>query len=259
MDERLSQLMQQALQHPKGSHQRRLATSRIIGILQKLPQFQHRYYKSRCPDEDLFSEALSKTWLWFSNNVHKFKPRTPSIRQDLVKWLASWLRYRILDVLEKRSKETSRCCSLDVPVSVNSDGEQISRLELVSNEGKILGTPSNPYILSGLESYIESLQKQKNQQLVITLERYIEQDPDGRLRKSHPRNFPKCNSQLLISRLFPIRQESTSNLSEIAREFNIRYQTLMSHWKRRTIPLLQAIVQEIEIALEFTDPILTRI
>ncbi len=236
-DKQLRQLITQACQHPDGSREWQRAMHRLLVTVQELPEFKQYSYQN-CP-EYLF-DALNRTWEWFSRNLRSFEPRTSSIRKDLVTWIDGYLYWRKKD-LAKANHNISFHLSLDAPINADCDGEEISRLEQLSAQGRILGTPSNPYVLSGLEIYITSLQKQKNQRLVQNLELYIEQDPDRRLRKCHPRNYPECNSQLLSLRLLPILKNPPDTLASISREFHINYQTLVSHWKLKTVPLLQEI------------------
>lgn len=236
-DKRLRQLIAQVCQHPDGSCEWRRAMHRLLVTVQGLPEFK-RYSYQNCPEYKF--DALNRTWEWFSRNLRSFEPRTSLIRQDLVKWIDGYLYWRIKDLaVAKTYQETSLHYSLDAPIKANCDGEKTSRLEQLSAQGEILGTPSNPYTLSGLEIYIESLQKQSEQRIAVELADYIEQDPDMRLKKCYPRNHPECNSQLLSQRLLFIFKNPPDTLASIAREFNINYQTLVSHWKLKTIPLLK--------------------
>ena len=74
---------------------------------------------------------------------------------------------------------------------------------------------------------------------------YVEQDPENRLTNCYPRQAPHCHCQCLGVRL--LLQEPPDRLSTLAREFNINYQTLSSHWKRKCLPLLR------EIALGYIE------
>ena len=109
----------------------------------------------------------------------------------------------------------------------------------------MLGTLSNPHILSGLEIYLEQQQRQSEQHLVIKLANYIEQDPNRKLKNCYPRQHPECNCQALSQRLLFIFKNPPDKLADIARECQINYQTLAWHWKRKALPLLQSIAIEL--------------
>ena len=238
-DERLRQLIAAVYQHPDGSLEWRRAMSRLLIVIQGLPEFR-KYSRLDCPD--YFLDGLNLTWEWLSRNIRKFEPSTSSIREDLVKWINGYLYWRIKDLATPNPR---RDYPLDHPIK-GSDGVESTTLgERITEQGQILGTPSNPSILSGLEIYIEQLQKQSEQRVVLELALYIEQDPKKKLRNCYPRDHPDCNCQLLSKRLLFIFKDPPDKLTDIAQEFNINYQTLVSHWKRKGLPLLQTIAREL--------------
>ena len=242
-DERLCQLIATVCQHPDGSSEWRRAMSRLLIVVQGLPEFS-RYSRLDCPDYLL--DALNRTWEWLSRNIRNFKPRKSSIREDLVKWINGYLYWRIKDLTSPGfPPKTMFYYSLDAPIEFDDSQEKITHLEQVSEQGQLLGTSSNPSVLSGLEIYIEQLQKQSEERIVLKLALYIEQDPKRQLRNCYPRKHPECNCQLLSLRLLFIFKNPPDTLADIAREFNINYQTLLSHWKRKALPLLQKIAIEL--------------
>ncbi|MEH1901888.1 MAG: hypothetical protein V7L04_10855 [Nostoc sp.] len=237
-DERLRQLIAAVCQHPDGSREWRKAMSRLLILIQGLPEFK-KYSSIDCPDH--FLDALNQSLEWFSHNIRNFQPRTSTVRSDLVKWLKSYLYWRIKDLNSPSSLRGKRFhLSLDESI-MDADAEITTWLERVSEEGRLLGTPSNPYVLSGLEIYLEQLQQQSQQCLVANLADYIEQDPDKQLRNCYPRKHPECNCQVLSQRLLFIFKNPPDRLTDIARECQINYQTLVSHWKLKAIPLLQEV------------------
>lgn len=237
-EERLRQLITAVCQHPDGSREWRKAMSRLIIFLQGLPEFR-KYSRQDCPD--YFLDALNQTWDWFSRNIKNFKPRTSSTRTDLVRWLNGYLYWRLRD---SNSPNTTHL-SLDETISDADSGQITSWLERVSEHGQLLGTPSNPSGLSGLEIYLEQQQRQSEQHLVIELANYIEQDPKRKLQNCYPRQHPECNCQVLSQRLLFVFKNPPDKLADIAREFQINYQTLRSHWQSKGIPLLQKIAIEL--------------
>jgi hypothetical protein len=233
-EERLRQLITTVCQHPDGSREWRKAMSRLIIVLQGLPEFR-KYSSLDCPD--YFLDALNQTWEWFSRNIRNFKPHTSSTRTDLVKWLNGHLYWRLRDLNSPNSSTVSIYRTIS-----DSDGVEITTwLERVSQEGQLIGTPSNPRVPSGLEIYLEQQQRQSEQNIVANLTLYIEQDPEKQLRNCYPRKHPECNCQLLSQRLLFIFKNPPDKLADIARECQIKYPTLVSHWKSKGIPLLQSI------------------
>ncbi|MEH2179047.1 hypothetical protein [Nostoc sp.] len=237
-DERLRQLIATVCQHPDGSQEWRKAMSRLLILIQGLPEFR-KYSSIDCPD--YFLDALNQTLEWFSQNVRNFQPRTSSVGDDLIRWIKSYLYWRIKD-LNSPSPLWGKKFHLSLDESIlNPDAEITTWLERVSEQGQLLGTPANPYVLSGLEIYLENLQQQSQQRLVGNLAVYIEQDPDKQLQNCYPRKHPECNCQVLSQRLLFIFKNPPDTLADIARESQINYQTLVSHWKLKAIPLLQEV------------------
>lgn len=227
-DERLRQLIGAACQHPDQSQEWRRAMSRLLIVVQGLPEFR-KYSRPDCPAYLL--DALNRTWEWLSRNIRNFKPHTSCIRADLVKWINGYLYWRIKDLAQPNFLAEH---SLD-ETTKDADGvESTTKLEQLSSN-----------TLSGIEGHIEQLQKQSEQHLVLQLEFYIEQDPERKLRNCYPRKHPNCNCQLLSQKLLSIFKDPPDKLTDIAREFNINYQTLLSHWKRKALPLLQEIAIEL--------------
>ena len=238
-DERLRQLIANVNQHPDGSPEWRRAMSRLLVVIQGLPEFR-KYSRLDCPDY-LF-DGLNRTWEWLSRNIRKFEPRTSSIREDLVKWINGYLYWRVKDLATPNFLSEYR---LD-DTTKDSDGVEITTwLDRLSDQGQMVGSTSNPSVLSGLEIYIEQLQKQSEQRVVLELADYIEQDPKSKLQNCYPRDHPECNCQLLSQRLLFIFKDPPDRLTDIAQEYNINYQTLVSHWKRKGLPLLQTIAIEL--------------
>lgn len=238
-DERLRQLIAAACQHADGSPEWRRAMSRLLIVVQGLPEFR-RYSRIDCPDYWL--DALNRTWEWLSRNIKNFKPRTSSIREDLVKWINGYLYWRIKDLAAPNFPTEH---SLDETTKDSDGGESTTKLEQMSEQRQMLGRQFNTPTLTGIDAHIAQLQRQSEQHLVLKLELYIEQDPEGQLRSCYPRQHPDCNCQLLSQRLLCIFKDPPDRLADVAREFNINYQTLTYHWKQKGIPLLQKIAIEL--------------
>ena len=127
--------------------------SRLLIVVQGLPEFS-RYSRLDCPDYLL--DALNRTWEWLSRNIRNFKPRKSSMREDLVKWINGYLYWRIKDLTSPGSPTKATFhYSLDAPIEFGDSQEKITHIEQVAEQGQLLGTSSNPSVLSGLEIYID--------------------------------------------------------------------------------------------------------
>jgi hypothetical protein len=236
-EKQLHQLLENVLQQSDDSKEWQRAMGRLLIYLQGLPEFR-RYVQPNSPA--YFLDALNKTWEWFSREIGTFKPRTDSLHQDLVRWINGYLYWRMKD---GASQNLSIGLSLDRPMGTDESGAISSWLDRISNSGEIVGKGFTPPSFSGLDTYIAKLQTEATQTVGLALETYIEQDPDQKLRKSHPSQHPECNSQMLTQRL--LLKHPPDKLADIARNFNANYQTLNSHWKGKTLPLLR------DLAIEF--------
>lgn len=242
-DEKLRQLLATVIQHPAGSLRRRRAVERLLIAVQKFPEFNRYLYPSRT---SYLSEAWNRTLEWLYQNINNFKPHSSSVREDLVRWINGYLYWRIRDLAKTESfSEGIFHFSLDVPMDFDDSQEQPTYLEQVAEQRQLLGTISKPTVLSGIDGYIEQIQRQSEEQLVLKLELYIKQDPKGELRSCYPRYHSECNCQELSQRLLFIFKNPPDRLADIAREFNINDQSLRWHWKQKALPLLQKILIEL--------------
>ncbi|MEG4943200.1 hypothetical protein [Microcoleus sp. F4-D5] len=212
-DERLCKLILAICSESPDSSQRPELMNRLLRQLQLLPKLSkssHPYYY----------EAVNKTWEWLDKNLHKFHPRRSPIQASLTTWINAHLGYRIHDLhTTKNQKELS----LD--------------LDALERSGFY-----NDY-LDGLEVEIERIERQEKQAVARAIVKYIDRDPEYELRKCHPRNRPDCNCQVLVQRLF--LQQSPEKMAVIARQLNIKTQTIYSFWKRTGLSKLQGIGRHI--------------
>lgn len=219
LDDQLKNLIAEVCQYPNPSLERQKALNRLLILVQHLPGLM----KSSNPD---YLDALNRTWEWFGKQIHTFQPRPPSLQVSLVKWINGYLYWRIQDLY----KSDNSIYSLD---AVNEGELESNLLDKLSERG--FSTP----IPSGLEGYIEQLQKQETQRIGLQLEQYIEQDTDQKLQKCHPKAHPNCNCLLLTHRLR--LKDPPDKFADVTRDLNVNYQVLVAHWKRKCLPLLQEI------------------
>lgn len=221
MDEQLRELIAEVCKHPHQSPKKQKALNRLLILIQNLPGLA----KSNHPE---YLDALNRTWEWLGQNIHTFEPRPPSLQGSLVKWINGYLYWRIRDIHRPDDRAPF---SFDEPIGGDETG--LTYLEQLSDTG--FGTPS----LRGLDGYIEQLQRQEKQRIALELERYIESDQAGKLGNCYPKAHPNCNCLLLSQRLR--LKDPPDKLVQLARELDVSYQTLVAHWKRKCLPLLQEI------------------
>ncbi len=218
LDERLSTLITEIRQNPDRSRKGRTAMHKLLLEIDQLPGL----IKLTHPN---YPEALNLTLGWVSRKIANFEPRPPSVSESFVKWINGYLRGRIKDLY---SSDPNAPISLDALIAV--DAGKTTRLELLHD-----------FTLNGLDGMIENAQKETTQRIGLELELYIEQDPEGKLKNSYPRSHPECNCQFLSMRR--VLKNPPDKFQNLAKELNVKYTTLNSHWKRKCEPSLQEIAR----------------
>jgi hypothetical protein len=203
----------------QGERQKNL--DRLLKVIQRLPKILKSSHSN-------YPDALNQTWIWVSRNIDSFDIYSPLLQERLVGWINSYLRWRIRDLY---LPDRHYWASLDRPIRLGED-ERTTWLE-------ILPDPQFPPPLTLLDIHIIKIQNDETQRIGLELEHYIEQDPEGKLKSCHPRQYQICNCQVLAQRL--LLKEPPDKLTKVSEEFSINYQTLNSHWKQKCLPLLQEI------------------
>jgi hypothetical protein len=221
-DKHLNDLLLAAIQAPSESLEKRKALHRLLVSLQKLPSIA----KSTHPD---YSIALSNTWQWVCRNIDNFDISKSSLQEitledALVNWVNGYLRRRIQDLYLDKDTNT---LSLDVH-NMDSSGNQFDNYL----ESKLI-TPT----LCGLDAEIEKERQKYYYNIACKIREYIQNDPHSILKSSHIRGNLRCNCQHLSERL--LLQENPDSLKMISEELNVNYQTLVTRWSRRCLPLLR--------------------
>lgn len=221
MDEQLRELIAEVCKYPSASPEKQKALNRLLIQVQRLPGLA----KSSHPD---YLQALNRTWEWLSQNIQTFEPRPPSLQESLVKWINGYLYWRIQDLYASNERVPRSFDEL-----VRGEKVGITYLEQLATTG------FSPPTLTGIDGYIEQVQREEKQRIGLKVEQYIEDDPEQKLRQCHPKASPHCNCHLLSKRIS--LQSPPDKFSQLARELNINYQTLVQHWKRSCLPLLKTI------------------
>lgn len=208
MDEQLYQLIAQVCQYPWKSPKRQKAMNLLLREIQLLPGLG----KSPHPD---YLDALNNTFEWVNRQIcQDFNPARPLVQKRLLQWINSYLYWRIKDLyLQGKSDRTY---SLDAPIADNQT--ETSLLELLPTTGFEIPTRS------GLDSYIEQIEREQQQIIGLKLEQYVREDPQEKLRNCRPQSYPNCNCQLLSSRV--LLKSAPDKFTVLAKELSINYQTL---------------------------------
>jgi len=220
LDVRLTAIITEVRQHPANSRKWRYAMNRLLLEIQQLPGLA-------TSSHPIYPAALNRTLEYVSLNLAKFDLNSPSVSESFVKWINGYLRWRIKDLY---SPNKDAPLSLDAPIA--ADVGDITLLDVVAD-----------FTLSGLDGIIESSQRETTQRIGLELEIYIDRDPEGKLQNSYPRSSPECNCQLLSQRF--VLKNPPDKFTDLAREFDIPYTTVNSHWKRKCEPLLQEIAKHL--------------
>ncbi|NJK99901.1 MAG: hypothetical protein HC838_05155 [Spirulinaceae cyanobacterium RM2_2_10] len=247
MDEQAEQLRQwlaTVQQQPRTSLAWRRAMHHLLLTIQQLPGLA----RSSHPD---YGEVLDDVLLRLADEIGEFVPQGDSLTQSLTHWLNLKLRlkYAVRDLHQpprSRRRAQQRTAqrefaeqarqpplSLDAPLTDDSSESFADRL--------LADLPRNFWELQA--QIAQAQQQQATEQVGQAVQRYIETDPDGRLRASHPQAHPDCHSQMLSQRL--LLKQPPDKLVMIARDCNINYHTLNWHWKHKGLPLLRAIAAEL--------------
>ncbi|MEA5573012.1 hypothetical protein [Calothrix sp. UHCC 0171] len=227
-EKHLNILLLAAMQAPPDSLERRKALHRLLVNLQKLPGIA----KSSHPDYPI---ALSNTWQWVCRNIDNFDVGKSSIQDiiledALVNWINGYLRRRIQDLyLDKDTK----ILSLDA-FNQDDSGNQLSN----TLESKLVAPT-----LSGLDAEIEKERQKYYKKIADEIRLYIERDPDNILQNSHIKGNTQCNCQYLSKRL--LLKNNPDSLKTISQELNTPYQTIVTRWSRRCLPLLRETFEKI--------------
>ena len=226
-DDHLHQIITAVCQHPDSSREWRKAMHQLLSYIQRLPGL------ARCSHPD-YPEVLNDTLALVPEKIQEFQPDPSSLTNSLVNWINYKLRhkYRVLELYQPASSEQ---LSLDNLVRTE-EGSRETFTDLLPDP-----RPSNIWELEDLLEQWQ--QQQKTESIGTKLRHYIEQDPEGKLRSCVSRKHPKCNCHLLSQRLY--LKNPPDNLTRFASEFNIPYQTVVTHWKKKGLPLLQEIAREL--------------
>lgn len=90
---------------------------------------------------------------------------------------------------------------------------------------------------------VEYLLEQERGYIAKALKRYVEEDPESKLRNCYVRDRPDINCQVLVQKRF--LQNPPLTLQEIAKELKTKLPTVQSRFERNCLPLLRDIATKL--------------
>ena len=231
-DSSLCQLIKQALQDSEKDRDIHNAVEVLALAIDQLPEVKVYLSQGWLP---YYDEALPMTMRDVKRNINKFPQayglnmasvncQNPSeanqVRKSFIKWVIMILKRDCYDVRRRRDKQP----------------QVFSTSDLVEGEVFLV---DNSLAIEKYAITMDRLIQQEQLSIVEELKLYIEQDPEEKLQNSHPRGRADCNCQVLSQRI--LLDNFPSEIKNIAKELNIPYQTLLTHWKRNCLPLLRKI------------------
>ncbi|MEM6398609.1 MAG: sigma-70 family RNA polymerase sigma factor [Cyanobacteria bacterium P01_D01_bin.116] len=205
LDEKLSQLIRDTCQHPRGSLKRQRGMTEIIKLIQR------KLWKDN--SNRFYGDALQRTWLYFCRNLceattgQKFDPE----RSSVITWLNAYLK---LELRKFRCNENEQRMRFVSEITTDT-GEVIDPLETVAAPRDI-------------------------PPIVETSKKWLETDPTGELRSTHMSGHPEITCQAILLRRFL----SEKSWKDISAEFNVPLQSLNTFNRRYCQPLLKKFAEE---------------
>lgn len=229
-DASLCQLIREALRDPEQAEALALAIDQLPEIKRYLGPGWLPYY----------DEALPITERDVKRNINRFHQmkrlnletvdcqnasETAIVRQQFISWVKMILTADCKDVKRRRDKQPS-----SVSMSDRQGGEDSLTIE---------ETIADDLTLSGIKQILERERRSLGRQM----KRYIEEDPEMRLRNCRPRNRPTANCQIFSQKL--LLEEPPLNPRQVAKELDIPEQTVYDRWRNYCLPLLREIAREL--------------
>lgn len=201
LDQQLATLIVETCQHPPGSLQRKSGLTKLIQTITQ----SGKLWSSR---ESFYEDALQQTWIYLCRNLCEANTgkQYDSSKSQVITWLNTYLKYRLLSFQGERQKRKVR----ELSSSVTKNAETIDIVE------QLPATPETPPI------WEETLN-------------WVNKDPDGELSSIHIKNRPDITCQVLILRRLP----PPTDWKTLEDELNCSYSTLASFYQRQCRPRLR--------------------
>lgn len=184
-------------------------------------------------------EALKKTELDIKKNLDRFcikykldlenldcqnESDSSRLRKSFLRWTSMILKADCIDARRKKKNVTE--FSFDAKIGDTEAGKDFY---------EVIPAPT----LSGLDELI----KKEKIKIARTIQEYIDKDPEGRLKQSHPRKRPECNCQVLMQMY--LLAEPPLEIKKIVKKLKAPSATVYERIKICQ-KLLQEVVKDIE-------------
>lgn len=238
MDEKLCRQIQKVLQLPDGSEYQKGEMGKLLRLIPDLPGI----YKPQNPTIDR-QDALNRALVDISGckkkgtadslrrfvekrNLNLATEEPGNLRVLFVRWFNRILKNKIAEIY----REQKQYLSIDAPIP-GGDGKTAYGDTICSDRP------------TGVDSIIEAEDKEAQKNLCQAVKDYLETDPEGILRKCHPKGYPQANCQELAKKRF--LQTPPEKWKNIVPDLKVPYGTVTAHWKRKCVPLVQQITSKI--------------
>jgi len=201
LNQKLCQLMAEACTYPALSLERRQKLSEVHLLVMKSGKLWKEY-------KPYYNDALQQMWEYCLQHPQEYNPTIGSV--------ISWLNYNLKKQLRRLRDTQSRQQQRQITVTITDYRQTIDPVE---------NLPSPPDIQPILEIWENT-------------RTWVENDPDGRLRRTLFRKRPDVNAQVLILRRFP----PDTPWKTIAAEFQLtpaEAKDLPKFYNRKCLPLLR--------------------
>lgn len=197
----------------------------LPGIKQdKHPNYHQAVEKTAEYIEINLYEWLSKKYLQ-NNNLDQVS--ATKLREHFVNWVNFILNFKICDLYRHA------CAPLQKPIlSLNNLINQDTNTSLLE-------------IISDPKTCDDYLNEQENELQRCVFKRYIECDPEKKLRDAYASGCIECNCQRLALQKLSRSTNKGASFSALARELSIS-SNIYSHWERTCLPILQEVYDNYE-------------
>ncbi len=240
--DQLQSLVETFCSQPSHTPLKKRSAYHLVTAVKSLPNLTRSYNAQQNATTQDFEEILNETLLELTQRIcEDFQPDEDDYIKSLTKWINFKLRLYYKPKDQLRAARRHNTFSLDRYINEGENRKFTTFLDL-------LGTNQDEPTLNTIDALIEEAQQTRQKRLGREVWRYLEEDPDNRLKNCCSQKYPDCNCHLLVQKRLlcdpPIAYQA------IANELGISFGTLTGHWAKKCKPLLVEIAQEIEQKLQ---------
>ena len=172
--------------------EKKLITYRLLQAVQSLPNLSRVYQKQKNSYAQDFEEILNDTLLKIVQNIcEDFKPKDDDYIKSITKWIN--LKLRLYYEPKDKQRKNNRHKLLELDRYINSTNDNTTFIDLIE---------ANPdeVTLNSIDGLIEQAQKSRRKRFGLSVWKYLEQDPDHKLKKCCSKKYPDCTCYLLVKK-----------------------------------------------------------